>query len=294
MDYEAMAASLEASGEYRVLRKIRAKKIFSLPDGSSLKRGLFIDIETTGLSFVEDEIIELAMVPFSYGKEGKIFEIFEPYQSFQEPRKAIPAEITTLTGINHTMVAGHRLERELIENYLAEADILIAHNAAFDRKFMEKLFEQAKTKPWACSATQINWRAEGFEGTRLGYLVASAGFFYDRHRALNDCYAAIELLSRSLPKSKQTALGILLENARRTSWRIWASHAPFECKDKLRRRGYRWASGENGGYRAWFIDVPTEIKDLELKYLEVEIYGREPPIHMQKIDAYDRFSERVD
>ncbi|GDX39467.1 DNA polymerase III subunit epsilon [Methylocystaceae bacterium] len=294
MDYETMAASLEASGEYRILRKIRAKKEFSIPDGSSLRRGLFIDVETTGLSFIDDEIIELAMVPFSYGNEGKIFEIFEPYQSFQEPRKAIPAEITAITGINQNMVSGHRFDRELIKNYLAQADILIAHNAAFDRKFMEKLFEQACAKPWACSATQINWRTEGFEGTRLGYLVASAGFFYDRHRALNDCYAAIELLARPLPKSKLTALGVLLENARRPSWRIWASHAPFELKDKLRRRGYRWGSGENGGRRAWFIDVANEIKDLELKYLEDEIYGREPPIHIQRIDAYDRFSKRAE
>lgn len=87
------------------------------------------------------------MVPFSYGNEGKIFEIFEPYQSFQEPRKAIPAEITAITGINQNMVSGHRFDRELIKNYLAQADILIAHNAAFDRKFMEKLFEQACAKP---------------------------------------------------------------------------------------------------------------------------------------------------
>jgi DNA polymerase-3 subunit epsilon len=128
----------------------------------------------------------------------------------------------------------------------------------------------------------------------LGYLVASAGFFYDRHRALNDCYAAIELLARPLPNSKLTALDVLLENARRPSWRIWASRAPFELKDKLRRRGYRWASGENGGRKAWYRDVPNEIKDLELKYLADEIYGREPPVHMQRIDAYDRFSERVD
>jgi DNA polymerase-3 subunit epsilon len=62
----------------------------------------------------------------------------------------------------------------------------------------------------------------------------------------------------------------------------------------LRQRGYRWASGENGGRKAWYRDVPNEIKDLELKYLADEIYGREPPVHMQRIDAYDRFSERVD
>lgn len=42
----------------------------------------------------------------------------------------------------------------------------------------------------SCSQTQIDWAWEGIEGARLPYLVGSAGYFYDKHRAENDCLAS--------------------------------------------------------------------------------------------------------
>jgi hypothetical protein len=43
---------------------------------------------------------------------------------------------------------------------------------------------------------EIDWTADGYEGRKHAYLAASAGFFYDRHRAANDCLAGVELLAR--------------------------------------------------------------------------------------------------
>jgi DNA polymerase III epsilon subunit-like protein len=48
----------------------------------------------------------------------------------------------------------------------APARLVVAHNAAFDRKFLERPCETFSTKPWACSISQINWAAEGYEGSR--------------------------------------------------------------------------------------------------------------------------------
>jgi len=87
--------------------------------------------------------------------------------------------------------------------------------------------------------SQIDWKAEGFEGTKLGYLAQGAGFFYDRHRAISDCLAAIELLAEPLPVSKVSGLARLLGAARTPSWRIWSENSPFALKDKLKARGYR-------------------------------------------------------
>jgi DNA polymerase-3 subunit epsilon len=233
------------------------------------------------------------MVPFNYGPDGRIFEILPPFQSFREPSIAIPAEITRITGIDQSMVAGHRIDLSQVEAMVAEADLIIAHNAGFDRRFLERLSPSFITKPWGCSATQVDWRAEGFEGSRLGYLVSMAGYFYDRHRALNDCYAAVELLSKPTPKSGKIALEILLANARSVTMRLWATHAPFDLKDNLKQRGYRWNNGEYGTQKAWYIDVPIEKKDDEVSYLQTEIFGWEAPIHATRIDAYDRFSDRA-
>jgi DNA polymerase-3 subunit epsilon len=292
MTNDEMITALEETGDFRVLRKIVPRRVFNTPDGTPVKRALFVDVETTGLSPEKDEIIELAMVPFTYGIDGRIFEVEEPFQGFQEPSLPISAEITKLTGIDQCMVAGRHLHHAKVETMVSTADIVIAHNSGFDRRFLERFNQAFVTRPWGCSATQVDWKAEGFEGNRLGYLLYRAGYFYDQHRALNDCYAAIELLSMSLPCGK-LALQILLENARAVTWRIWANQAPYDLKDHLKMRGYKWSAGEDGAPRAWYIDVSQVQKDMEIAFLNSEIYRYEAPVTTRRVDAYDRFSDRV-
>ena len=53
------------------------------------------------------------------------------------------------------------------------------------------------------------------------YLSMLSGFFYDAHRAVADCEAAVELLSRPLPISGRRALAVLLEAARKVTYRVW-------------------------------------------------------------------------
>jgi DNA polymerase-3 subunit epsilon len=234
---DAMAAALNASDRYRVLRRLAPRAPIAPPDGLETRRGLFIDVETTGLDPTRDEIIELAMVPFTYGLDGRIFAVHEAFQKFREPGKPIPPEITALTGITDAMVAGQVIDPLEVAAFAAGASLVVAHNAAFDRRFVERLSDVFVTKPWACSMTQVDWAAEGFEGTKLAYLVMGAGFFYDRHRAIHDCHAAIELLATPLPKTSVTAMARLLERARRPSCRIWAENAPYDFKDMLKARG---------------------------------------------------------
>lgn len=293
MDLEAMAAALEASGAYRVLRRIEPRAQLAPAKGAALRNGLFVDVETTGLDPLACEIIELAMVPFSYGPDGRIYATGAPFQGFNEPAAPIPPEITQITGITQDMVAGCRLDRAAVEAALEGAHLVVAHNAGFDRRFLERFSPAFEHKPWACSIEQVDWKAEGFEGVRLGYLVAGAGYFYDRHRALNDCYAAIELLAKPLPRSGAIAFAQLLDKARKAGWRIFAAGAPFEMKDALKARGYRWGDGAQGAIRAWWIDVADEARDAELAFLETEIYGRPVELPMKRIDAYTRFSSRI-
>ena len=288
-----MAAALEATGDYRVLRKIQQRRTITLANGAPTKQGVFVDVETTGLDPDRHEIIELAMVPFTYGKTGQIFSIGEAFHGLREPKEPISPEITAITGITDEMVAGHELDSTAIDAFIESADLVVAHNASFDRRFLENFSPVFEMKPWACSIQQVDWRSEGFEGTRLGYLVAGAGYFYDRHRALNDCYAAIELLAMPLPQSGEPAFRQLLEKARKPTWRIWASYAPFDLKDKLRERGYRWNAGGDGALRAWSIDVVEDLRETELTFLQTEIYHREVDIPMRRIDAYTRFSSRA-
>jgi DNA polymerase III subunit epsilon len=291
-ELEAMAHALAASGQYRIQRRLRPRPKLDVPAGTEIKQALFVDVETTGLDHQSHEIIELAMVPFTYGPDGQVYEVKEPFQRFHQPSKPISAEITRLTGITDEMVAGHEIDPTEVEAFAQDAVLVIAHNAGFDRRFMEKLAPAFAVKGWACSQSQIDWAGEGIEGTRLSYLVAGAGYFYDKHRAVNDCLAAIELLAAQLPVSAGTGLSALLANARKPTWRIWAENSPFDLKDVLKARGYRWNPDGTPFPKAWYIDVPEESRENELQFLQKEIYQRNLEILTRRIDAFNRFSDR--
>jgi len=104
--------------------------------------------------------------------------------------------------------------------------------------------------------------------------------------------AALEILARPLPKSGITALARLLETARRPTCRIWAENSPFDFKDMLKARGYRWNGEANGRPRSWYLDVDEGRLEDELAYLRREIYQYEAAIAVVRFDAHDRFSDR--
>ena len=290
---EEMANTLAASGQYRVQRRIKPRVPVAAPAGIELKLALFVDVETTGLDHTKDEIIELAMVPFTYGPDGRIYQVREPFQRFHQPKSPISPEITKLSGITDEMVAGHAIDPAEVDAFAADAILVIAHNANFDRRFLERLSITFALKPWACSQSQIDWAGEGLEGTRLSYLVSGAGYFYDKHRATNDCLAAIELLATPLPASGTFGMQRLLEIARQPTWRIWAENSPYDLKDILKARGYRWNPDGTPFPKAWFVDVQDEHREAELSYLQKEIYQRPVELLVRRIDAFNRFSDRL-
>ncbi len=162
-------------------------------------------------------------------------------------------------------------------------------NANFDRKFAERYWPVFETKPWACSATEVEWRKHGFDGSRLGYLLAGAGLFHQAHRAIDDCRALIEILSSNVPKLNRSAFAVLLERARRKTIRIWAEQSPFELKDALKKRGYRWNDGSDGRPRSWYIDVDEASQTAEIGFLRSAIYLRDVDPRIQMMSAMNRF-----
>ncbi|KJW01996.1 exonuclease domain-containing protein [Rickettsia argasii] len=60
---------------------------------------MFLDTETTGLSYVTDKILGLGMVKFEYTNDGRIYNILEEFNKYQDPKEPIAPHITELTGI---------------------------------------------------------------------------------------------------------------------------------------------------------------------------------------------------
>lgn len=112
------------------------------------------------------------------------------------------------------------------------------------------------TKTGPAPQPRSNGRKLGFEGSRLAYLLAGCGYFYQSHRAADDFKALIEIMSMKLNGSESTALAQLLESARKPTIRIWAEQSPFDLREILKKRKYRWNDGSDGRPKAWYVDVP--------------------------------------
>jgi DNA polymerase III subunit epsilon len=291
-DPEKLAALLEANGGYRILRRVTPRTHFHPPDGTATRRGIFLDVETTGLDSASDEIIELAMVPFDFSDDGRIFAIHPSFDALRDPGRPIPAAITALTGITDTMVAGTSIEVAEVTDFLGSAALVVAHNAAFDRLFCERFCPAFASTAWACSWREIPWSKEGFDGAKLSQLAAAHGLFFDGHRAVEDCRAGIEILSRLLPRTGRTALAALLESARQTRLRVWATAAPYEKREILKKRGYRWNSGSDGRPKSWHVDVDAEALDKEREFLRREVYCQDIEIDARPSTAFERYSDR--
>ncbi|MDT8387322.1 MAG: 3'-5' exonuclease [Thiogranum sp.] len=291
--HQDLIETLTATGNYKVIRRLEPVAYYHEDAAVEKKIGLYLDTEATGMELGVDRIIELAMVPFEYDAEGRLYRILPAFNAFQDPGMPIPPFITGITGITDEMVAGHSIDLDQVAAVLEGVSIIIAHNARFDRPFVETLHAGFESIPWACSIADINWNAEGFEGVKLEYLAYKHGFFYEGHRATVDCMAGIELLSQRLP-SGDLALKRLLDSAGRTDVRLWAERAPFEMKDRLRLRGYRWSPGGDGARKAWYRDLPEDQVDEELLFLNREVYTRAvSTLPMDRFDATLRYSNRL-
>ncbi len=97
------------------------------------------DVETTGLSCEENEIIEIGAVKIIDGK------IKYQFQTFICPENEIPEEITNLTSITNEMVKNAPSNNQAITDFykFCENCILVGYNVSFDIGFIKKSGEKA-------------------------------------------------------------------------------------------------------------------------------------------------------
>jgi DNA polymerase-3 subunit epsilon len=286
----AAAALLDKHPDFRVLRRLALHDDFDSRATGPTASAIVIDTETTGTRLEEDQVIEVGIVRFEYTVDsGRVTRITDVYSGLEDPGRPIPPESTAIHGITDAMVAGQRLDEARIAAIVSNSTLVIAHNASFDRTFMERRMPMFEDVAWGCSLEQVPWAAEGFRGAKLEYLGWMSGFFYEAHRSEVDCRALLEVLARPLPKSGETALRTLMVAASEPALRLWATGSPFETKDVLRQRGYRWDADR----RCWHRVVAKAVAREESEWLKASVYaGRAAQIEVEVLDARVRFSVR--
>ena len=173
-----------------------------------------VDLETTGFSPYNEEIVELAITVFRYDRvKGQLLEVVSEYSGLREPSCRISRAASEVHGITRRTVKGLELDYRRVRKMLREAEFVVAHCAAFDRSFLGCLIPSSRKKTWLCSRDGIDWRAKGFTGRSLEELAAEHAIANPRaHRASGDVATLLALPSHR-PRYGKPYLFELLRDA---------------------------------------------------------------------------------
>jgi DNA polymerase-3 subunit epsilon len=147
-------------------------------------RFAFIDVETTGIDPATSAVVEVAAQVVDRGRVVATFE------SLVDPQMPIPPFVSAIHGIDDEMVRGRPLLRQLVPGLveLCGGAVLVAHNAAFDRRFLPFLAARPSVCSWRL-ASRLVPEAPNHKNQTLGtfFGVRDPGLHGRRaHRALAD------------------------------------------------------------------------------------------------------------
>ncbi len=261
----AKRPNIDTEERVRSLRRVTALNdwpVLEHPVGPLMNVAV-LDTETDGLDNRADNVIEIAIALIEVDADGRIVRVVDQGWARQDPGRMLPPKITQLTGLTNKMLEGHRIPVETVTTFIKRAQVVIAHNAGFDRLFCERLLPGISHLPWCCSMRDVDWQSFGFDGAKLGHLLMQTGLFAPAaHTASDDVEALVNLLACRLPNGK-TVMAEALENAQRTTVRIDAERAPYSLKDELKRFGYRF----NWTNKVWWTEVSQDQAPYEEAWL---------------------------
>jgi len=81
----------------------------------------------------------------------------------------------------------------------------------------------------------------------------------------------------------------LATSSSRTRLRLFAEGSPFDMKDVLKARGYRWNDGSDGRPKCWWVEIEEDDHAQEMQFLRDEIYRADVDLFAQRLTACERF-----
>ncbi|MCO4889057.1 DNA polymerase III subunit epsilon [Cupriavidus sp. WGtm5] len=179
-------------------------------------RVAIVSTETTGFTPADEPVsIGLLLVEVSPRAGGLVREVAEYYGS-QEPTVPISAAATDTHGLTVDMLRGRCFDLGAIRAIVDDAEVLVAHGAAFNARMLEKVLPGIQHKRWRCSVRQVRW-SQYFHAAnhKLDTLCEQLHIFRPRPQvALDDCLALSKLLFRPIGAPQQaTPMAFLLAEA---------------------------------------------------------------------------------
>lgn len=169
-------------GQYATLAERAKNRSFGLIEDDVI----VLDTETTGLSCAENELIEISAARL----RGR--EVVDRFDTFVHPNGLIPPEITELTSITNADVAHAPRAEEAVaalEEFVQGCPV-IAHNATFDRSFIESVKGGVKVSDiWIDSLALSRIALPRLSSHKLATMAELFGCAAVSHRASDDVEA---------------------------------------------------------------------------------------------------------
>jgi DNA polymerase-3 subunit epsilon len=193
---------------------------------------LIIDTETTGLKPEEHHCLEIGAILFDVPSR----------QILAQMSCLLPVDSNAAEAINRIPAAVTRLPQpwkpglDYFQELLNAADLLVAHNAAFDQQWFSGQGSLPPTPlPWICSMDDIQWPLNSKRGrSSVVSLCVDYGVpVWQAHRALTDCIYLAEVMKRE-PQLEQLIEDALLPR------HVYVSNLGYDQRQRCKEAGFTW------------------------------------------------------
>ncbi|MCP9819841.1 3'-5' exonuclease [Synechococcus sp. Cruz-9H2] len=218
---------------------------------------LLLDCETTGLDPDLDQLVEVGAVLFSVPHRAVLQQLSVLLPVEQNAAEAINGISPAIT---HCSIAVDGFMALLVQ-LACSADALVAHNAAFDRQWLDPLLVTS-TKPWICTMSGISWPDLRPNPSVTALALAHGIPVWAAHRALTDCSYLAQVLERAPGLEDLLAEGLLPRS-------LCVANVSFEQRQQAKDHGFRWLPDRKQWQR--------ELTEAQIDALPFNVTRLEPP-----------------
>jgi len=216
---------------------------------------LILDTETTGLDENKDDVIEIGCILFNVSSRSVLSQVSFMFPVSTNDAEAINGISAEVSNIHQPWEDGLNFFLKLVDC----ADIIVAHNVEFDKKWFGKGRLPELDKNWVCSLEDINWSFKKTLKARPSVTDLALSFsipVWSLHRALSDCFYLAEVFK------KCENLESMLVKATEPRF-LYKALVNYEERFLAKKAGFRWNSPIEG---AWTRKLTVEqALDLDFK-----------------------------
>ncbi len=244
--------------------------------------------EATGFDPGKDQVFALGMLCVKVDSvRGRFIDVIGTAVDWQRPTK-VTAVAPRGTHDHLHGCTECQFDRQKIDALLAQTDLVVAHNAVWERTFLKPVFPAFGRLPWACSLAEIDWR----DGQKVPYpsiAMLLRAYRLEPHDITpqGNCEALVQILSKPLLESWETGFRRLIAASARVTVEYCVTDGDTDSRAALEalgfaRRGNRLTASK-----------PDAAAATELRTRVTTLTASNPNLRLDQafvIDAVGRFS----